>query len=176
MEREIRAYQQGDYEELRKWLSELGRFYDGHESGRFIDQLISRESQDEHGYFTTAKEVYMAVEGGNGLGAIVLNYKRGGSVKLGPSVVDSAYRGKGIGTELLLFAEEKARQKNMRKLYATTSHLNETANWVLAKHGFQVEAKFPDHYRGGSMEMIYGKMLSERTVLADSVRFSTVRF
>ncbi len=64
----------------------------------------------------------------------------------------------------------------MRKLYATTSHLNETANWVLAKHGFQVEAKFPDHYRGGSMEMIYGKMLSERTVLADSVRFSTVRF
>ncbi len=82
MEREIRPYQLGDYDKLKTWLSELGRFYDGHESGRFIDQLVNKEHGDELGYFTTAKEVFIAAEGGRELGSIVLNYKRGALSKL----------------------------------------------------------------------------------------------
>jgi len=162
MEREIRPYQLGDYDRLKAWLSELGRFYDGHESGRFVDQLVNKEHEDELGYFTTAKEVYIAAEGGRELGSIVLNYKRGASVKIGPFVVDPEARGRGIGTQLLSFAEQRAREKRRRKIYATTSHLNEPINRVFSKCGFQVEAQFPDQYRRGSIELIWGKLLSER--------------
>lgn len=162
MEREIRPYQLGDYDKLRTWLSELGRFYDGHESGRFVDQLVNKEHEDELGYFITAKEVYIVAEGGRELGSIVLNYKRGGSVKVGPFVVDPEARGRGIGTQLLSFAEQRAKEKERRKIYATTSHLNEPVNRVFSKCGFQVEAQFPDQYRRGSIELIWGKLLSER--------------
>jgi len=162
MEKEIRPYQLGDYDKLKTWLSELGRFYDGHESGRFVDQLVNKEHEDELGYFTTAKEVYIAEGNGKELGSIVLNYKRGGSAKVGPFVVDPEARGRGIGTQLLSFAEQRAIEKGRRKIYATTSQLNEPVNRVFSKCGFQVEAQFPDQYRRGSIELIWGKLLSER--------------
>lgn len=133
MEREIRPYQLGDYDKLRTWLSESGRFYDGHESGKFVNQLVNKEHEDELGYFTTAKEVFIAAEGGRELGSIVLNYKRGGSVKVGPFVVDPEARGRGIGTQLLSFAEQRAREKGRRKVYATTSHSSRKARIVLQR-------------------------------------------
>jgi len=174
MEREIRPYQLGDYEKLKTWLSELGRFYDGHESGRFVDQLVNKEHEDELGYFTTAKEVYIAAEGGKELGSIVLNYKRGGSVKVGPFVVDPEARDRGIGTQLLSFAEQRAVEKGRRKIYATTSHLNEPVNRVFSKCGFQIEAQFPDQYRKGSIELIWGKLLSERGSGYIATKVSTI--
>ncbi len=173
MEREIRPYQLGDYDKLKTWLSELGRFYDGHESGRFVDQLVNKEYEDELGYFTTAKEVYIATEGGKELGSIVLNYKRGGSVKVGPFVVDPEARGRGIGTQLLTFAEQRAREKGRRKIYATTSHLNEPVNRVFSKCGFQAEAHFPDQYKKGSIELIWGKLLSGIGVGGSAAEVST---
>ena len=173
MEREIRPYQSEDYDKLKSWLSELGRFYDGHEAGRFIDQLVNKEQEDEFGYFTTAKEVYVVSEGGQELESIVLNYKRGGSVKVGPFVVDPDARGKGLGTYLLQFAEERAREKGRRKIYATTSHLNEPVNKVFTKCGFKVEAQFPDQYKKGSVELIWGKVLLQPEATVEFTEITT---
>lgn len=60
----------------------------------------------------------------------------------------------------MTFAEQRAREKGRRKIYATTSHLNEPVNRVFSKCGFQIEAQFPDQYRRGSIELIWGKLLS----------------
>lgn len=157
----IRPYQKGDYQKLKSWLAELSHWYDGHEEGRFVDQLVDKTGEDNLGYFTTAKEIYFLVNDQK-QGAIVLNYKRGGSVKIGPFVVDSKARGLGVGTRLVKFAERRAKKTGRRKLYATTSHLNKPANHIFEKCGFQIEAKFPSQYRQGSKELIWGKVLLKK--------------
>jgi len=168
--RELQLYQNSDYLILKTWLSELSQFYDGHESGKFIDQLVEREQEDELGYFTIAKEIYVLREGIRPVGAICLNYKRGGSVKIGPFVVSPTERGKGFGTQLLQFAEKRAREKGKRKIYATTSHLNIPANRIFQKCGFLIEAKFPDQYKVGSTELIWGKFLQKREYIPNDRR------
>ena len=159
---EIRLSRDSNYHILRVWLSELSQFYDGHEGGKFIEQLVGRENEDELGYFTIAKEIYVLREEERPVGAICLNYKRGEAVKVGPFVVSPIERGKGLGIQLLQFAEKRAREKGKRKIYATTSHLNIPVNRIFQKCGFLIEAKFPDQYKVGSTELIWGKFLQKR--------------
>jgi len=47
--REIRHYRLGDHHKSKAWLSELGRFYNGYENGRFVDQLVNKEHGDKLG-------------------------------------------------------------------------------------------------------------------------------
>ena len=112
-QKEIRLFRDDDYNALKNWLSGLGQFYDGHENGMFIEQLVGMEKK--LGYFTTSKEVWVLTKNQKRIGMVCLNYKRGGAVKVSPLVISSLERRRGFGTQLLLFAEERAKKKGRRK-------------------------------------------------------------
>lgn len=102
---------------------------------------------------------------GKPAGMLCLNYKRGGSAKIGPVIVNPEVRGQGVGSSLMRTAEEVVIAGSIRKLYATTSHLNGHVNHLFTKAGFKVEAQFPDQYKRDSVELICGKHLVEPTEL-----------
>lgn len=168
----IRSYQASDYELLALWMQDLGRFYDGHdEQNRLLDQLVGAEIGDRAGFFTKNKFMFVCQVAEAPAGMLCLNYKRGGSAKIGPVIVNPEIRGQGVGTSLMRTADEVAKAGEVRKLYATTSHLNTHVNHLFTKAGFQVEAQFPDQYKKGSVELIWGKQLQEpesRAVITQS--------
>jgi ribosomal protein S18 acetylase RimI-like enzyme len=153
----IRFYKSTDYPHLDKWMEDLARFYDGHSAKhKLIDQLVGREQGDKTGFFTKNKLMFMCDSDGMPAGMLCINNKRGGASKIGPVIVNPEMRGRGIGKKLLETAETFARENGARKLYATTSHLNTSMNAIFRKYGFQVEARFPDQYKQGSEELIWG--------------------
>lgn len=164
----IRSYKDSDYEALSSWMVDLGKFYDGHsEDSKLLDQLVGTEKADKAGFFTKNKFMFICEVNNQPTGMICLNYKRGGSTKIGPVIVNPEIRGQGVGTSLLRTAEEVAIASDSRKLYATTSHLNEPINHLFVKMGYKIEAQFPDQYKKGSMELIWGKHLKEVSILSD---------
>lgn len=156
----IRSYQDQDYPCLDLWMKSLAAFYDGHsEDNKLLDQLVGAEKEDPCGFFTKKKALLVSVdsEGGTPTGALCLNYKRGGAVKIGPVVVDGNLRGQGIGKTLFQAADIFAETVNARKLYATTSHLNSPVNRLFERYGYGIEATLPDQYKRGSNELVWGK-------------------
>ena len=174
----IRSYRPEDYLWLDRWMGSLAAFYDGHTpENKPLDQLVNAEKTDSRGFFTKSKAILVSYDEttGNPTGALCLNHKRGGAVKIGPVVVDTALRGRGIGKTLFEAADIYAETIGARKLFATTSHLNAVVNRLFERYGFGVEATFPDQYKRGSQELIWGKFTpghpSERQ---DSLEISVV--
>lgn len=166
-DKRIRSYKDSDYEALSSWMVDLGKFYDGHsEDNKLLDQLVGTEKADKAGFFTKNKFMFICEVDDQPAGMICLNYKRGGSTKIGPVIVNPEIRGQGVGTSLLKTAEEVGMASGSRKLYATTSHLNEPINHLFVKMGYKIEAKFPDQYKKGSIELIWGKHLEEVPILS----------
>lgn len=163
----IRSYQSQDYPYLDVWMRSLATFYDGHsEDNKLLDQLVGTEEADPRGFFTTKKALLVSVDEESGMptGALCLNYKRGGAVKIGPVVVDGNLRGRGIGKNLFVAADIFAETVEARKLYATTSHLNSPVNSLFERYGYNVEATFPDQYKSGSEELVWGKFTAGHPV------------
>ena len=159
-DKRIRSYKDSDYNSLASWMTDLSKFYDGHDKeNKLLDQLIATEKRDKTGFFTKNKLMFVCEVDNKPAGMICLNYKRGGSTKIGPVIVNSEIRGKGVGSSLLKTAEEVAIASKSRKLYATTSYLNESMNHLFLKTGYKIEAQFPDQYKKGSTELIWGKHL-----------------
>ncbi|GIW59660.1 MAG: hypothetical protein KatS3mg087_0726 [Patescibacteria group bacterium] len=153
----IRPYGGSDYSLLAVWMEDLAHFYDGHsEDNKLLDQLVGRETGDRTGFFTKNKLMFMCDVNGVPAGMICINNKRGGASKIGPVIVNPDMRGKGVGKKLMETAEDYARRAGARKLYATTSHLNTPMNAIFTKHGFETEARFPDQYKKGSEELVWG--------------------
>lgn len=156
----IRSYQPKDYPYIDRWMKDLGLFYDGHtEDNKLLDQLVGTEGGDQTGFFTKNKWMFVYEHNGEPAGMLCLNNKRGGSAKIGPVIVNPEVRGLGLGTALLKTAEEAAIAGGTRKLYATTSHLNSHMNHLFTRAGYNIEATFPDQYKRGSNELIWGKHL-----------------
>ncbi|MEI8067510.1 MAG: GNAT family N-acetyltransferase [Candidatus Shapirobacteria bacterium] len=157
----IRSYRDSDYQSLSIWMKDLSKFYDGHdENNKLLDQLIGAEKADKAGFFTKNKFMFVCEVDNEPAGMICLNCKRGGSTKIGPVIVNSEVRGQGVGSSLINVAEEIATASDTRKLYATTSHLNGHINHLFEKAGYKIEAEFPDQYKKGSIELIWGKHLT----------------
>ena len=171
----IRSYKDSDYKSLASWMIDLGKFYDGHdEVNKLIDQLVGTEKRDKTGFFTKNKFMFICEVDNEPAGMICLNYKRGGSTKIGPVIVNPETRGKGVGSSLLKTAEEVVLASESRKLYATTSHLNEPMNHLFLKMGYKIEAQFPDQYKKGSIELIWGKHLIELSISEENNIVSTL--
>lgn len=148
--------------QIKDWLPELGNFYDGHDSSsKFFNQIANKNETDPFGYFTLKKEIWTATDNSELLGFICLNYKRGGSVKIGPLMVNPKHRGKGVGKFLIQSSIKQTKETNVRKLYATTSSLNNPASNLFESCSFEKEAELPDQYKTGASEYIWGLFLQE---------------
>ncbi len=94
------------------------------------------EDGDKNGFFTTRKELWVAELKGQVAGFYCLNYKRGGSVKLGPMITNPSLTGKGIGKAMMSHLLEQV--SGERKLYATTNENNHAINSIFDKFGLQI--------------------------------------
>ena len=81
-----------------------------------------------------------------------------GSPYIKTIVVDPAYRGKGIGTSLLTFAEDLFRGKN-KHLFLCVSSFNNRARKLYEQAGFKVVGEFEDYIIEGESELIMHKRL-----------------
>ena len=74
-------------------------------------------------------------------------------------VVHPAYGNRGIGSSLLLQAEEEMTQRQARLLLIETSSTPpyETPRAFYRKHGYREMARLQDYYREGDHKIIFGK-------------------
>jgi len=76
-------------------------------------------------------------------------------------VVDPRCQGQGVGSRLLRFLEEVAREKKGRMILIDTSSIPEyeKAQKFYFHHGFQEVARVPDYYRPGNDRITFCKRL-----------------
>lgn len=155
----VRLFRNEDYTEVDLWMKDLANFYDGHtEDNKLIDQLVWTHKSDENWFFTKNKIMLMLEENSESLWMVCLNIKRWWSVKIWPVVIAQNARWKWLWKLLFSAVDQIAKDFNIRKLYAKTSHLNERVNKIFEKSGYNIEAIFPDQYKKWSNEYIWWKM------------------
>lgn len=157
----VRLFLDTDYDLVDEWMKDLANFYDWHtEDNKLIDQLVGTEKIDSQGYFTKNKMMLILENDWVPLGMFCLNIKRGWSVKIWPVVVSPEARWQGIGKLLFSTIDKIAKDFEIRKLYATTSHLNHNINKIFSKYWYVVEATYPNHYKHWSDEFIRWKNIN----------------
>jgi ribosomal protein S18 acetylase RimI-like enzyme len=104
-------------------------------------------------------EVFVAREGGAPVGFVVLR-PRGvaGSPYLASIAVDPGARGKGVGSALLAFVEERFRPA-YRHLFLCVSSFNDGARRLYEREGFRKVGEFRDYVIDGASEILMHKRL-----------------
>ena len=120
------------------------------------------EGADPVGYFTKAKKVHRIELGPQRthVGYTVTTYKRGGSVKFGPTFLFEDYQGRGIGPLVRSHMDDELRRRGYRKAYCTIPTTNRKAFGYLLKAGYRVEAHLRAHYADDHDELVLGKILT----------------
>lgn len=103
--------------------------------------------------------VFVARHGTTRLGFVLLQ-RRGvvGSPYLATLAVDEPYRGRGIGTRLIAFAEEYFRPQ-ARHLFLCVSSFNPRARALYERLGFVQVGELPDYFIDGASEILMHKRL-----------------
>jgi [ribosomal protein S18]-alanine N-acetyltransferase len=103
--------------------------------------------------------LYMAYKNGNPAGIIILD-PRGiaGSPYIKSIAVYPEFRGEGIGTKLLSFAEDLFRNK-ARHIFICVSSFNRRARNLYEKYGFRPVGKFKDYIIEGASEILMHKWI-----------------
>jgi predicted transcriptional regulator/RimJ/RimL family protein N-acetyltransferase len=115
--------------------------------------------RDPSGFFTEKKEVLTIWSNKTPVGFTTLTYKRGGSVKSGPTILYSEFRKRGYGAATRASIETYARRQGMRKVYCTCPADNfEVMKYLLAS-GYRVEAHLELHYSSDHSELVFGKVI-----------------
>lgn len=118
---------------------------------------------DRIGHFSHEQKMYIAEVNGERAGMIHLVGKRQETYKISPLIVAPAYQGnKGIGSALLAFAEDYAREREARQMYCTVAEKNSNALQFFKRKKYVVAGSSDSHYKVGSREyMLYKPFGSE---------------
>jgi hypothetical protein len=146
-------------------VSELPTYYDEVDVDfpRSILDSVDR-GVDRFGYFTQRKRLFVARLDGRAVAFSVASYKRGGSVKMGPTVVCAGLRRKGVGLAFRRRVEEIIlADPAVRKLYLTLSTGNLRTMLFNLRLGYQVEGVLRGQYREGSHELVMGRIRDPRS-------------
>lgn len=131
---------------------------------------------DHVGHFSAGQHMFIAEQDGQQVGLIHVVVKRQETVKISPLIVSTNYRGKlGIGSMLLKYAEDFARNLGARQLYCTVASPNQKALQFFLQKGFRITGTAKDHYKYGIDEhMLYKQLVDEAGF--DSPNVSVVPF
>jgi ribosomal protein S18 acetylase RimI-like enzyme len=104
-------------------------------------------------------EVFVAREDGTAVGFVLLR-PRGvaGSPYLVSIAVAPGARGRGVGSALLAFVEQRYRPAH-RHLFLCVSSFNVEARRLYERHGFRQVGEFPDYVIDGASEVLMHKRL-----------------
>jgi ribosomal protein S18 acetylase RimI-like enzyme len=81
-----------------------------------------------------------------------------GSPYLASIAVDPGARGRGVGSALLAFVEQRFRPAH-RHLFLCVSSFNDRARRLYERQGFRVAGEFPDYVIDGASEILMHKRL-----------------
>lgn len=141
-------------------VTELPAFYDEVDSS-FPEMIVraARAGHDPCGYFTRAKQVFVGRQAGRPVVFTVASHKRGGAVKIGPTVVVPELRRGGTGTVFRHEVESRLHAGGARKLYLTITSTNTRTVLFNLGLGYQIEGVLNDQYRKGARELVLGKLI-----------------
>jgi predicted transcriptional regulator len=131
----------------------------------FINHIIESHNlgKDPYGYFTIKKKVYSLISRDELIGFTATTWKRGGSVKYGPTVIKKNERGKGYGPKLRKLIDSRLKHDGIRKTYSTIPESATNAYKYLIKSGYKVEAHLHRQYTKNHSELVFGKVLRSST-------------
>jgi ribosomal protein S18 acetylase RimI-like enzyme len=92
---------------------------------------------------------FVACAGAERLGFVVVERARDGVVLVSAIAVEPRARGRGIGRQLMAFAERAARSWRAPGLRLCTAQANVEALELFLKHGFRIERRMPSFYAKG---------------------------
>lgn len=117
---------------------------------------------DRLGFFSVEQKMFVATVDGTRSGLIHVVGKRQGTYKISPLIVAPEYRGsRGLGSTLLVFAENYAKERQARQMYCTVAEQNESALRFFLRKGYVVAGRSDSHYKAGVTEvMLYKTFVS----------------
>lgn len=90
---------------------------------------------------------------------IVLKRKNSNGLRLYSLAVAPSFRGKGSGEQLLLKAEERARELDRQFLYLEVNETNAAAIQLYLRRGYEVFGERKSYYADGSSALLMRKFL-----------------
>lgn len=178
----IRGATGGDSE----WVSELMQnalepFYGGDHRAhakRILEAHLNG-GMDLVGFFSFEQRMFILEVNGIRAGMIHLVGKRQQTYKISPLILAPEFRGKfGIGSILLIHAEEYARRHKARQVYCTVAEQNVGAMQFFLRKGFIRAGSLDSHYKTGIVETMLYKILYEvkEIFTYESTQISVVPF
>lgn len=167
----IRKMHQSEEAEFRELVtnSPVPQEYDEIDE-TFTDHIVESHEmgEDPFGYFTKKKEIYAFLVNNEIAGFTVTTWKRGHSVKYGPTVLKSEYRNQGLGPKFRKKLDSKLESQGIKKTYSTILDNADNAYSYLIKSGYVIEAHMRKQYTNNHGELVFGKLLSD----SDSVNWA----
>jgi GNAT superfamily N-acetyltransferase len=148
---------------LRETTSVIGALYD-EITPEFAKNLIEidRQGEDPNGYFSLGKEVWVAREASTAeiLGFEVITRKRGGSIKLGPTLVLPKAQGRHLAVRMINRLIHEYALVGARKVYVTAPLVKDALSIIDFRDlQLRLEAILKSQYREGSWERVAGRVL-----------------
>lgn len=147
---DIRSYQENVTEQLLKLAFQSGEF------SRFKTDKAFRNNEFQKLYSewiknsvdrTIADDLFIFGEVNDIQGFITLS-KKGTVADIGMVAVDSAYRGRGIGSVLVRYAVDRAYKMGYHEIQVVTQYENRAAMAIYEKNGFSLsDLTYIYHYR-----------------------------
>jgi ASC-1-like (ASCH) protein/ribosomal protein S18 acetylase RimI-like enzyme len=176
----IREAVEGD----SKWVltliqAALEPYYGGdhHAHAKRILNAHLSGGHDLVGFFSHEQRMFVADHEGVPVGIIHVVGKRQGTYKISPLIINPDFRGRfGIGSILLNHAEEYAKEKGARQIYATVAEQNIAAMQFFLKKGYVRAGSSASHYKIGVVESMIYKIFfpTEEQVEYDRTQVSVV--
>lgn len=161
--REMNSDEQNDFRRLVSESQVPDKYGEIDES--FVQHIIEshKKGNDPYGYFTLKKKIHAFVYKGKTIGFTVTTWKRGHSVKFGPTVIETEFRNQGLGPEFRKKLDGMLRTKGIHKVYSTIPETAENAYSYLIKSGYNIEAHMRKQYNNKHSELVFGKLLGEHS-------------
>lgn len=158
----VRLIQEDEEQVFRDLFSEspVPKEYEDIDEG-FLDHIVEshRRGEDPYGYFTLKKQIHTYLHQGEIAGFTVTTWKRGGSVKYGPTILKEEYRDQGYGPQFRRLLDDDLATQGVRKVYSTIPEHRKDAFSYLIKSGYNVEAHLKCQYSEEHDELVFGKLL-----------------
>lgn len=165
--RSIKKSSHFDFSELV--FSEVGESYADIDSD-FVNQLLVPAVGEAHAFSTARKRVMEVMWLKQVVGFLVLTEKTYGAIKSGPVLLKPEFRGLGLGAEIRKAIDSYALAHRFFKVYCTAAANKQFVISYLLKAGMKMEAKLRLHLDEGRDELVFGKMIFQKTTAAQKTR------